>query len=49
MFWYDLKLWQFFKAKHKIWKKMCTFKIPIYSNLKVNKQMTYWGNYKYNK
>ncbi len=44
MFWYDLKLWQIFKMKHKI----CALsKIPIYSNLIINKFITYWGNYKY--
>jgi hypothetical protein len=26
MFWYDLKLWQFFKTKHKIKQKLYTFK-----------------------
>jgi hypothetical protein len=46
MFWYDLKLWQIFKVKHKIWKILCTFNIS--PNLIVKKHMTYWGNYKYN-
>jgi hypothetical protein len=45
MVWYDLKLWQIFRTKHKI----CAFsKIPISSNLIIKKHLTYWGNYKYN-
>jgi hypothetical protein len=29
MFWYDLKLWQFFKTKHKIWQNLYTLKVHI--------------------
>jgi hypothetical protein len=48
MFWYDLKLWQFFKMKHKIEQNLYIF-TNIYSKLIVKKHMTYRGNYKYNK
>ncbi len=37
MFWYDLKLWQIFKMKHKIWQNFGTFKKTYFSKFDYNK------------
>jgi len=46
MFWYDLKLLKKIEKKRKIYSLS---KNHVYSNLIVNKHMTCWGKYKYNK
>jgi hypothetical protein len=37
MFWNDLKLWQIFKTKHKIWQTLCTFKNLYFSKFNYKK------------
>ncbi len=49
MFWYDFKLWQFFKTKNTQFGKIYAFSKKNYSNLIIIKHMTYWGKFKYNK
>jgi len=42
IFWYDSKLWSILKMKHRIWQKLHTLKIHIYST-RLTQNMWYVG------